>query len=133
MRQPCEQLSEPDSEKVYVIFSLLHEEAKRRRVTNYKCAIVYRSWTRLRLRLRTNVLVGRRNTEALRFELRYLPNKRWCSKRDKQDICRAILVLLLCREHCTRKLFIDELNASGVNICEDEIPLVPSTTLVLLQ
>ncbi len=125
-----EELSDKDLEGVYGnVFCTLHEAAKRSEAVqkaensshgivrntgqktskNYNGAIVYYNWTLPWLRRRMNFMCGKRNDEPVRFERGYLPNKRWCRKKERRDLCRSILAEWLRIEVSTRHILLREL------------------------
>ncbi len=74
------------------------------------------------LRVRADLLIGKRQTERIRFTLDHLPNKRWCSKKDSRDTCRAILVERLRKELDTRDVLLDELRKSACISPKTQLP-----------
>ncbi len=99
----------------------MHENANELDCPDYKNAIVYGKWTPEWLRVRTDFLIRKIQTERIQFTIGHLPNKRWCTKKDSRYTCRAILVERLRKELDTRDVLLDELRKIGLSISEDAI------------
>ncbi len=110
-------------------FMRLHEQARLERSLDYKHAIVYYKWTPEWLRVQTNFLVGRRNNEEIRFTLGRLPTKRWCTKKEGRDTCRAILAEWLRRELGTRDVLVEEFSKIGVTISPESLAKLAVPTI----